>query len=250
MPDKLYDDAYLLQLQSLLAATVKRSLEVLSATHGEQIADIGCGTGILAKTIAESGATVYGIDRDSNFLAIAKQNDNAANPVQFINAEAHNTGLPTAFLDKIVFHRVLQHINNHESVLQECDRLLKPYGRLHIVEPDYLSWSFFMDNVAFERKLIDAVAYKRIPNAYKVRKLPTLIKQLGFEITINEVHNYIIDSFELANYLINFDKSVEEGFTNKTFTEEEYNYWQEIKSLPKGQFNLSVNLIMIDAKKG
>jgi len=247
MTKKLYDDDYLLQLQSILSATVKRSLEVLGAKPGEQIADMGCGTGILAKSIADSGAAVYGIDNDAHFLSIARENNHPVYPVQFIQASAGNTGLPAACLDKIIIHRVLQHIENPEEVIMECKRLLKPGGRLHIVEPDYLSWSFLMEHVVFERKLIDEIAYHRLPNAHKVRLMPTMLKKNHFDISIREVHNYILDSYELANYVIKFDNTVEEGLATNKFTKEEYDYWQQIKQLPKGQFALSVNLVMIDS---
>lgn len=247
MPDKLYDDTYLQQLQTILAKTVQRSLELLNAQHGDNIADIGCGTGILATSIATSNATVYGIDNDSNFLAIAQQQNNTENPVNFIKADADKIPLPNACLDKIICHRVLQHIPNHDSIVKEFKRLLKPNGTIHLVEPDYLSYSFFLSNIIFERKLIDSVAFNRIPNSHTIRQLPNVLKQNGFDVNVVEVHNYLIDSFELANYIIRFDYVVEQGFANKIFTEQEYQQWQQLKHLPKGQFNMSFNLLLINA---
>ena len=249
MPEKLYNDSYLLKLKSILSKTFERSIQVLDAKPREAIADIGCGIGDLLLEISKNGSIIYGIDSDEKFLAIAKQKFIENTKANFICCNADEILLPDACLDKIIIQRVLQHIPNQEAVIKECFRLLKPNGTLQIVEPDYLSCSFFMNDIVFERKLMDAVAYKRIPNSYKIRQIPALLKAQGFSIQFSEVHNYIIDSFELANYIIKFDEEVEKGFSDNTFNKEEYAAWQTIKHLPEGQFNMSVNLLLINVLK-
>jgi trans-aconitate methyltransferase len=48
-------------------------LDWLDAQAGETILDLGCGTGELAATIAETGATVIGIDFDPAMIEAARQ---------------------------------------------------------------------------------------------------------------------------------------------------------------------------------
>lgn len=249
MNDKTYDEGYLNQLQYVLAKTISRSLHVLNPQPGETICDVGCGAGDLTSKIAAYGASVIGIDNDENFLLTAKQAKPAKSNIQFICADADTIPLANDSIDKIIIHRVLQHIANHEAVLKECFRILKPGGTLQIVEPDYLSLSFFMDDISFERKLADMVAHYRIPNSYKIRKLPELLNMCGFTIILKEVHNYLIDSFELANYIVRFDTVVEKGYAANEFSQIQYEKWQNLKRQPKGQFNLSLNLVLIMTTK-
>lgn len=47
-------------------------VEVLAPKQGENILDIGCGTGDIAKTISDHGANVQGIDASENMVAQAR----------------------------------------------------------------------------------------------------------------------------------------------------------------------------------
>ena len=47
-------------------------VELLNPQVGEQILDVGCGTGDLANQIAQSGAQVHGIDASLNMIQQAK----------------------------------------------------------------------------------------------------------------------------------------------------------------------------------
>ena len=47
-------------------------VDLLNPQPGERIMDLGCGTGQLTQTLAESGATVVGVDRSPDMIAAAK----------------------------------------------------------------------------------------------------------------------------------------------------------------------------------
>jgi len=49
-------------------------LELLAPKAGEQILDLGCGTGQLTEKIAQSGAFVQGIDSSLSMISTAKVN--------------------------------------------------------------------------------------------------------------------------------------------------------------------------------
>lgn len=46
-------------------------IELLNPKHGEKILDLGCGTGDLAKNLADSGVDVVGVDKSDNMIAKA-----------------------------------------------------------------------------------------------------------------------------------------------------------------------------------
>lgn len=249
MPDKLYDWNYLKELERILSKTFNRSIEIINPQPGDLIADIGCGIGNLSLALAGKGARVTGLDSDESFLKTARANNDKANPVNFILGDASKLDFQDSSFDKIVFHRVFQHLPEYKSVLLECNRTLKQTGMLHIVEPDYRSLSFFSDNIQFERKLVDSICTRRIPNSFKVRTLPKELAAAGFKLADFEVHNYILKPFALANYVLNFDDEIHKGVETGLFSERDVSTWNKLKELPDGLFNLSINMVLITAKK-
>lgn len=246
MTAKLYDNNYLQQLQHLFGKTKQRSYELLNPQPNETIADIGCGIGEDAISLAKSGAKVYGIDNDPNFISIAKQQQFDNLQIEFLCCNANNVPLTNNSINKIRFDRVFQHISAHEDVLKEVSRLLTTNGHLQIIDTDYLSISLFLEDEKLERKIIDAIAYKRIPNGHKVRKLANTLEQNSFKVLSTEIHNYVINGYESAKSLLRFDKVVDEAFSSSNITQVEYSIWE--KHI-KRDFNLSINLIIYSAIK-
>lgn len=246
MSIKLYDNDYLHKLQILFSKTKDESCELLDPHTNETIADIGCGIGQDAINLAKSGARIYGIDNDPNFIAIANKQSTDNLNVNFICCNADNIPLESGTIDKIRFDRVLQHITDQDKVLKESSRLLKPRGLLQIIDTDYLSISLFIEDEKIERKIIDAIAYKRIANGHKVRRLPNKIIENNFTLLSTKIHNYIINDYSLAKSLLRFDIVFDEELEKGNISNEDYEVWQKHS---KEHFNLSVNLMLLTAEK-
>ncbi|WP_345497511.1 class I SAM-dependent methyltransferase [Nocardia callitridis] len=106
-------------------------LEQLHLTDARRIADIGCGTGILASRIYEEiGPDVlYGCDASEGMLAQAK----ARTPeVNWINRQAEDLGLPDGAVDAVVSTHAF-HFFEHAPAVAEFHRILAPGGLLAIV---------------------------------------------------------------------------------------------------------------------
>ena len=59
----------------------------------DRVADVGCGTGILSRLLAERGLAVVGIDPNEDMLAEARA---AGGPAEYVRGEAAVTGLADA----------------------------------------------------------------------------------------------------------------------------------------------------------
>jgi ubiquinone/menaquinone biosynthesis C-methylase UbiE len=246
MIPKLYDNTYLKRLQTVFTKTKQRGYELLSPQAEDIIADIGCGIGKDVFNLATSGAKIYGIDNDDNFLFLAKEQKPNNLNVEFLCCKADEIPLLDNSIDKIRFDRVFQHISEHDKVLKEVHRLLKPNGKFQIIDTDYLSVTLFLEDEKLERKIIDTIAYQRIPNAHKIRKLPHTLEQNNFSLVSSEVHNYIINDFELVKSILNFHKIIDEEFKLGNITQQEYNTWLQ---QDKTRFNFSINLMLFMAVK-
>jgi len=95
----------------------------LAPKPGERILDLGCGDGVLTAQIAESGATVVGVDGSPAMVASARERGLDAH---VIDAAA----LPfTAEFDAVFSNAVLHWIHDADAVLAGVSRALKPGGR-------------------------------------------------------------------------------------------------------------------------
>lgn len=103
---------------------------ILSGLDNFQLiaADIGAGTGISSRLLANRGIQVMAIEPNAAMRGVAE-----AHPlVEFRDGSAENTGLPDASVDLVTCFQAF-HWFNPEPALKEFARILKPQGRLAAV---------------------------------------------------------------------------------------------------------------------
>lgn len=118
---------------------IKTDLEALSELErwpGQQVIDVGCGRGALARSLAEAGATVLGVEPDAAALAIARAAPR--DRLTFHPGSAIALPCPDQSADVVIFNRSLHHIpiGQMDAALREARRALRPGGRLVVLEPD------------------------------------------------------------------------------------------------------------------
>jgi ubiquinone/menaquinone biosynthesis C-methylase UbiE len=246
MQNKLYDDHYLDKFVAFFEKTKARSYELLAINSTDTILDVGCGTGADLLQISNMARNAIGVDHDAKLLAKAQEKTVGTTNIKYLCNEADNIEIESGTVDKIRYDRIFQHLPNHKEVILEARRLLKPNGIIQIIDPDYLGMTFFMENIHLERKIMDAVAYKRHSNSHKVRAIPNLLKACGFEILSVEIHNYNIKDFDFANFAINFREMIKTEFESGFISKAEFN---EFNNQPIEPFNMSLNLMIIMGKK-
>jgi trans-aconitate methyltransferase len=98
-------------------------VEVLDPKPGERVLDLGCGDGFLTMRIAESGASVVGIDSSPPMVAAAR-----ARGVQAYCARAEMRVFEETF-DAVFSNATLHWIRDQDAVLENVRNVLKPGGR-------------------------------------------------------------------------------------------------------------------------
>ena len=105
---------------------------------GDELVDLGTGTGTLARGFAERGCNVIGIDIAAQMLELAKDiSQHAGLEVDFRFAKAEATGLPDDTFD-VVTAGQCWHWFDHPAAALEVKRILKPNGRIVIAYFDWL----------------------------------------------------------------------------------------------------------------
>lgn len=100
-------------------------VDLLDPQPGEHILDLGCGTGQLTQTLAETGAIVHGIDADAAMIEVAQ----AQYPqLSFAIADARNFQLERP-ADSIFSNAALHWVKPPEPAVRAIARALRPGGK-------------------------------------------------------------------------------------------------------------------------
>lgn len=118
----------------------KAALRWAGVRPGMSVVDLGTGTGdvylLLREAVGESGS-VIGIDVAANMLALAREKAQQQFPDQPHDlrvGHAADTGLPDACADLVTMGWVLRNIGDRPSAYREILRILKPGGRLLVID--------------------------------------------------------------------------------------------------------------------
>jgi SAM-dependent methyltransferase len=99
------------------------------------VADLGCGTGSLAVLLAEAGYEVTGVDFAPAMIDAARAKALAARvTVRFAVSDAAEPALPPASADAVLARHVLWTMPDADRALAAWTGLLRPGGRLVLVE--------------------------------------------------------------------------------------------------------------------
>ncbi|CCF83128.1 class I SAM-dependent methyltransferase [Nitrolancea hollandica] len=103
-----------------------------------QALDIGCGTGFLTLLLAELGHNVTGVDIAPEMLELARQKATQAGlAVEFRLGDAEKLEDTDDSYDLIVARHLIWTLPNPAQAVREWQRLLKPGGRLALVEGNW-----------------------------------------------------------------------------------------------------------------
>ncbi|MBW4567792.1 MAG: class I SAM-dependent methyltransferase [Tolypothrix carrinoi HA7290-LM1] len=146
-------------------------------------ADIGAGTGIGSRLLAERGVRVLAIEPNADMRTSAKPHP----LVQFSAGTAEQTQLPTGSVNLVVSFQAFHWFNFIQS-LKEFRRILKPSGRLALV------WSIWDHRDAFSRNYSHLISKASKYNERQAqlqlqaktvglnRKLLSLLKDLHYQL--------------------------------------------------------------------
>ncbi|HUQ30351.1 MAG TPA: class I SAM-dependent methyltransferase [Candidatus Paceibacterota bacterium] len=144
-------------------------------TAADKVLEIGCGTGLFTRKMAErTGADITGVDISPDLLAVARKNATAPR-VQFVEGNAMQLPFPDGAFDVVYGSSVLHHLDFDQS-LAELFRVLKPGGRMVFGEPNMLNPQIFVQkNVPIIKKWAgdspDETAIVRFTFARRMQKI-------------------------------------------------------------------------------
>jgi 2-polyprenyl-3-methyl-5-hydroxy-6-metoxy-1,4-benzoquinol methylase len=107
----------------------------LPAQPGAKLLDVGCGSGERLETMQRLGWTVSGVDFDEAAVKIAK-----ARKLDVYCGSIPGVWFPPQTFDVITMNHVIEHVPDPIELLNECERILKPGGKVVLTTPNSSCW--------------------------------------------------------------------------------------------------------------
>jgi SAM-dependent methyltransferase len=138
-----HPDVYELENRALArAGHVLDAMRALAPWAGKTIVDLGCGTGFWLPEYAARAGRVIGIEPDPAVRARAERAAAGLPGTTVLAGSAERTGLPSASVDVVHARFAYFFPPGAEAGLTEVLRILRPGGRLVVVDNDY-RWGEF-----------------------------------------------------------------------------------------------------------
>ena len=203
MTDLRFDDE---ATQGLLALYVTpdvvaqraQFVAALEPRTGERVLDMGSGPGFLAAAIAEAtGSTgmVCGIDISEPLLAAARRLCADLPWVEFRQADATQLPFPDRAFDAAVSTQVLEFVRDVDTAIAEIHRVLRPGGRVVIVDTDWDSIVWDSPHPEHTRRILTAWE-QHVADAYLPRTLANKLERLGFRVQAQRIMPLFNPSYE------------------------------------------------------
>lgn len=160
------------------------TLAQLALRSGERVLDVGCGPGLLAEGAAAAvGAAgkVCGVDLSATMVELARRRCAHLPWVEFEVADAVALPGPAERFDAVTCTQVLEYVPDVDRALDELRRVLRPGGRLALVDTDWESCVWASADSGRMRRMLAAwdshCAHPQLP-----RVLGPMLARHGFRV--------------------------------------------------------------------
>ncbi len=159
----------------------KRSYVLAGVASGDRVVDVGCGLGTaateMAAVVGDEGS-VLGVDASGAMVAEATKRHTASR-VEFRQGDALDLPLRDATVDVYRAERLYQHLADPAAALSEAARVLRPGGRLVLIDQDWDALLFDGDDRELTRSVLRSFSDSMV-GGWIGRRFHALLSDAGF----------------------------------------------------------------------
>ena len=252
------DPSYLDAAARLVAEGKRLSHARMRLSPGDAALDVGCGPGsdtlALAELVGPAGR-VEGIDHDAAMVAEA---DRRAAEVGVSARVRHHQGDAYAlpFADA-TFHaarseRLFLHLDQPERAVGEMARVVRPGGRVVVVDTDWGTRSVDTPEVELERRIARVLTETCLANGYSGRRLYGLMKDAGLDDLEVDLVPLLVTDYELWRLLSRMEMAFEVAVRDGVMTADEARRLDASfrEKHAAGTFFASTTVVMVSGTRG
>lgn len=162
------------------------TLSALAPRAGESIADVGCGSGLLALELSRAvgrDGSVIAIDPSAEMRAAAERRCGARANVRIVNGAIGALPLPDESIDAAVALQVFEYLDRAAmaAALADFARALRPGGRLVIGDIHWDTLAWHSDDPARMARFV-SIWDRHVAEPATPALLPPLLREAGFVV--------------------------------------------------------------------
>jgi len=157
------------------------ALEQLAPKAGETAVDVGSGTGEDVVAFADLGLRAIGVEPSAGLREEAVRRA-PSGTAEFVDGLADKLPLDDESVDVVRCERVLQHVEDPAGAVREMARVLRPGGRIVLIDTDWQTAIVHPADPDVLRRMVDGFL-SEAANPYSGRQLRGQLVDAGLEIT-------------------------------------------------------------------
>jgi SAM-dependent methyltransferase len=170
-----------------IVAQRARTRAALGARPGERGLDVGCGPAFLAVELGReigSGGRILGVDRSPEMLEAARSRvarEGLADRIEIREGDAVELPAPAGAFDFVTAVQVYLYVPDVARALGEARRVLRPGGRLVVVDTDWDSCVWLTGDRGRHGRVMEA-RNAHFSQPHLPPRLPGLLRAAGFRV--------------------------------------------------------------------
>jgi ubiquinone/menaquinone biosynthesis C-methylase UbiE len=160
---------------------------------GARVLEVGCGTGVLTRTIVRwpSVGEVVGIDPAPSLLSRARDLAAEIPNIRFEEADGRSLPYEAQTFDIVVFDSTLSHVPEAERALAEAHRVVRPQGWLAAFDGDYSTTTVALGEHDPLQACAETTMANSVHDRWLMRRLASLVRACGFQVMDFRSHGFV-----------------------------------------------------------
>lgn len=209
--------------------TLELTYQLLNVQPGQQVFDMGCGTGDDVRALATAVGTdgyVIGMDRSAVMVSEARKRSLSTDlPTAFLVGDAHQLPFPDNRFDACRAVTVYDHLDDPTQAVREMIRVARPSAKILLAEVDWGALVVDHPDRTLTRTILNYHCDHHLKNGWIGRQLPNLLASLGVGHIVVKSGAFVLHNYQMANRFFGFSKAAQDAARDGIVTAVDAQNW-------------------------